>query len=173
MEKTNGSFELSKDGITLHINWDKKNYQVTSIIGGIKFSEYCHMMFMCPKVYTEEDVRKKCVELIPDFLSAYRIITENKEYFTEKETILLEMKAVMNKEILALNEKRQELKQQLKNGTLPKKEYDKQYSEIKYKKNVSAQKITDFIKSTAKEISVSNTRCCSLINNYFNDFLKK
>lgn len=65
MEKTYGNFELIKDGITLYVNWDKKNYQVSSTIGGIQFSEYSHMMFMCPRFFTEEDVRKKCVALIP------------------------------------------------------------------------------------------------------------
>lgn len=173
MEKTNGSFELTKDGITLYVNWDKKNYQVSSTIDGIQFSEYSHMMFMCPRFFTEEDVRKKCVELIPDFLFAYRIISENKDYFSEKETSLMQMKSKMHEEIQTLNEKRRELKQQLKNGTLPKKEYDKQYSEIKYKKSESVQTISDFITCTAKEITVSNTRCCSIINNYLNDILKK
>lgn len=151
MEKTNGSFELTKDGITLYVNWDKKNYQVSSTIGGIQFSEYSHMMFMCPRFFTEEDVRKKCVELIPDFLFAYRIIAENKDYFSEKETRLMQMKSKMHEEIQTLNEKRRELKQQLKNGTLPKKEYDKQYSEIKYKKSESVQTISDFITCTEKK----------------------
>ena len=67
MEKTNGSFELTKDGITLYVNWDKKNYQVSSTIGGIQFSEYSHMMFMCPRFFTvsasvvEVNVKKEII----------------------------------------------------------------------------------------------------------------
>ena len=42
-----------------------------------------------------------------------------------------------------------------------------------YVNSESVQTISDFITCTAKEITVSNTRCCSIINNYLHDILKK
>ena len=42
-----------------------------------------------------------------------------------------------------------------------------------YVNTESVQTISDFITCTAKEITVSNTRCCSIINNYLNYILKK
>ena len=42
-----------------------------------------------------------------------------------------------------------------------------------YVNSESVQTISDFITCTAKEITVSNTRCCSIINNYLNNILKK
>ena len=169
MEKTYGSFELIQDGISLHVNWDKKDYEVIANIGGLKLTEYCHMMFMCPRIYTEEDVRKRCIDLIPVFHNAYKVITENTEIFSKKKEEYLNIKTEADSITNDLNAKRCEYKHQLKNGSLSKKDYIARFAEIKRKKDDLFLKSHNYLRNTARELRSTYSCNSSIVYNFIKD----
>ena len=169
MEKTYGSFELTQEGISLHVNWDKKDYEVIANISRLQLKEYCHMMFMCPRIYTEEEVRKRCNDLIPVFLNAYKVITENSEIFSKKKAEYLNLKTEADSITNDLNAKRREYKQQLKNGTLSKKDYDVRFAEIKRQKDDLFFKSYNYLRDTARELSSTYSCSSSIVYNFIKD----
>lgn len=169
MEKTYGSFELTQEGISLHVNWDKKDYEVIANIGRLQLKDYCHMMFMCPRIYTEEEVRKRCIDLIPVFHNAYKVITENTEIFSKKKEEYLNIKTGADSIIDDLNAKRREYKQQLKNGSLSKKDYDARFAEIKRQKDDLFFKSYNYLRDTARELSSTYSCSSSIVYNFIKD----
>ncbi len=170
MEKSYGTFELTQGHVSLHVNWDRKNYEVTANLNGMILTEYCHMMFMCPRIYTEEEVRKLCIDLIPVFLEAHKVITSSSEILSKKKEEYKKIKTEADSITNDLNEKKHEYKQQLKNCTLTKKAYDEKIAAIKKEKSVLCSKRENFLRETAREISSAVTRCTSIVYNYLKNF---
>ena len=107
--------------------------------------------------------------MIPDFINAAKIITENKKFFDEKTEYLKELKIQHNKRIEEFHSKRKVLKEQFDNKAITQTDYQEQLGVLQNLKIEYSRKANSFMRDTAKEITVSNTRCMYLIFYYFNE----
>lgn len=164
-----GRFAITQDGMTFEVLWGAKDFSVKSNINGIQLLECHHMMFMCPLTYTEKSVKKECKKMIPDFINAAKIITENKKFFDEKTEYLNELKIQHNKRIEEFHSKRKVLKEQFDNKAITQTDYQEQLGVLQNLKIEYSRKANSFMHNAAKEITVSNTRCMYLIFYYFNE----
>ncbi|MCR4822094.1 MAG: hypothetical protein K5873_04380 [Treponema sp.] len=163
------NFKISKEGLELDVTWGKKDYSVSCKIGQLLLKDYCHMMFMQPKVYTEEEVRKRCEDLIPDFIESAKIITENEDKISEEKFDYMELKNELSTLIQKLNADKSKLQKQFKDSQLSQKKYQEKISAINHMKMEKEGDTRKKIEAAAKEIAKPNSRCFSIIRNYLTD----
>ena len=167
--KDNGSFSITQDGITFEILWEAKCFSIKCTINGIKLLDFHQMMFMCPLTYTEKAVRRECRKMIPNFIEAVKIITENKVFFDEKIEFLKKLKSEHKKRIEEVSSSKKVLKEQFQNKTITQTEYQKQQGKLEEYKIEYSRKAIAFMRDAAKEITISDTRCMHLIFYFFNE----
>ncbi|MCR5763703.1 MAG: hypothetical protein K6G00_10020 [Treponema sp.] len=164
--------KITIEGIEFDANWTKKDYTITCNIGDLRFKDSCHMMYMSPKSYNEEEIRKRCEKLLPEYIETAKIITENKELLSEKKEFLSKIKSDINAANDKLNSNRKQLKKQLKEGILTQKEYQAKISDLKNEKDEIIIKSRDLMINLAQEISASKPQCSRLIYYYLNNMME-
>ena len=148
--------------IRVRVTFLKKDYSVSCKIGQLLLKDYCHMMFMQPKVYTEDEVRKRCEDLIPDFIESAKIITENEDKISEKKFDYMELKNELSILVQKLNADKSELQKQFKDSQLSQKEYQEKISAIKHIKMEKEWEARKKIETAAEEIAKTNSLCFSI-----------
>ena len=162
-------FSVTKDGITLNVRWWAKGYTITCNIEGIELKEMRCMMYMIPKVFTEEMLREKSEDFFDVFKEAYKIIMDKKEWFDEKREYFANLKNEQNAAIEKLNEKKRELKNQLKAGTLDAKEYQKRVGPLNVEKREVSFGTNKMLWKLTREIVGTEYNTEAVIHNYLED----
>ncbi|MCQ2592485.1 MAG: hypothetical protein MJ188_06830 [Treponema sp.] len=118
------SFNFSQDGVNITVNWWAKDFKALYKTEFGVFSYGLHMMYACPKVYTEEFLRARVSGKICDaFGEVYKIVKENPQFIggfdDEYSKAFLEKEA----EISQLRAEKSEKKKQFKAGNITEKEW--------------------------------------------------
>lgn len=168
-------FTAEKDGITLEVIYWAKDFTVRYKFGEITLSYYRHMMYMIPKIYTEEMLRKKLDEedIWQGFREAEKIITVKKNFFENLRKEFAERKQIQTEQIEELNKRRRELKKGFKDGALTQKEYQKLKGEIEKEKDNFYFSNSDEIFKTANSIEAKSGCTHSILRNYLEEIWKE
>ncbi len=125
MDKINWKeFDYSEDGITVHVRWFSKEFVATckTDLGELKTG--LHIMYMCPKVYTEEMLRTKyCSETCSEFKKAYSLLKENPDFIRNYQNDFYNHFKEEDEEIKNLEQERRTKKKLFKAGELSKNEW--------------------------------------------------
>ena len=149
------TFSFTYKSITLDVVYGKKDFSATynSIFGEMTY--HLHMMFMCPKVYSEEMLRKDyCPEIAEEFIKTEAFLNEHPDFIEEKKAILSEQMAKLETEKIELQRKRSESRKLLKEGKVSQIEHSKvckTYNEADYKLSVCK---SDFYRKLKNETGI-------------------
>lgn len=114
----------SKKGITIKVEWWPKDFAAIFESEGIRLSTGLHIMYMCPKVYTEEMLRADyCESSCRKLKTAFDLLKANPDFIENYKERLQSVFAEKNKDFEALQEERRTKRQQLKAGELSQKEW--------------------------------------------------
>lgn len=163
------NFSVTKDGITLNVRWWAKDYAITCNMDGIELKEMRHMMYMIPKVFTEEMLREKCEDYFDVFKEAHKIIVDKKAWFDEKREYFANLKNEQSEAIEKLNEQKRELKNQLKSGILDAKEYQKRVGPLNVEKSEVSFGTNKILWNLTREIVGTEHKAEAVIHNYLED----
>lgn len=125
-------FEYSNDGITIQIEYGPKDFTASfaSEYGLLKI--YRHMMFMCPKLFSEELLRKEyCKDIATDIHKTLDFLNVHPDFIqTEKQNLIFLIEPIY-KELDILRQKKSELKKKFKAGEIFEKKYTAVINRIK------------------------------------------
>ena len=139
------TFTQTKENMTLKARWGKKDFGVFYDWNGIILHWGLHIMYMCPKVYCEEDIKNFCQESFECFKEAVDILEARNDFFKAKQKEYEKEYAERTAAIEEINKKKRELKRQFKQGQIEEREFQKKtYPLNKEKQRLNYHDCTDY-----------------------------
>ena len=129
-------FFYDYDGLTIKMEYWKKDYSATyeSPYGTIKFGS--HIMAMCPWIFTEEQIRNDKARLAGEyFVSMKKFLDENPDFIEKAKQELKERHSPILKEIELQRQKKSEMRKKFKAGEISEDEYSEVCKVLKRMKN--------------------------------------
>lgn len=124
------TIEEEIDGIKVIAKWWDKDYSVyyESKYGLMRYG--LHIMYMIPKIYTEEEIRGECKSMAPIFKQAEELISKNENEFGWLFDDIKSYSKTIDKTMDHLNELKRIYKADFKENKLTQQEYQKKVSPI-------------------------------------------
>lgn len=139
------TFKQTKENMTLKATWCKKDFEIFYDWNGIVLHWGLHIMYMCPKVYSQDDINKFCQESFKYFKEAVAVLEARKEFFDTKKNQYEKEFSERAAAIDEINKQKCELKKQFKQGLIEEREFQKKvYPLNKEKQQLNYHDCTDF-----------------------------
>ena len=130
------TFNYEHNGLIIVFDYSAKDFvaRCKTDFGELKY--YLHMMFMCPMIYTEENIRNRyCQKIAIDFEKIIDLMKKQPNFIENAKREMEKELAHLQKELEQLRQNKSELKKIFKNGEI---------SEIDYKQICKQLKDKDF-----------------------------
>lgn len=126
------TFTYAQDGITVEASFWAKDYNIRydSPYGPMSIGR--HIMYMCPRIYTLEEVRDKCCpKAVAEFLRHQKFLDDHPGYLEQQKALIQKARREPSAQLERACERRVELKARFKAGLVSQKEYMAFCEEIK------------------------------------------
>lgn len=128
-------FVYTENEKSILVKWHKKDFVASYDLGVQKLQYGLHIMYMCPKVYSEEMLREDyCPDIIKRFEQAEKFLENNPDFATNLKTIFDEKNKDNDEQLKKLYEERLIKRKQFKNNEISQKEWTifcKEFNKIK------------------------------------------
>ena len=126
------TFAHTQDGITVQASFWAKDYNIRYDSPYGPMSTGKHIMYMCPRVYTLEEVRDKCCpKAVAEFLWHQKFLDDHPGYLEQQRALVQKARREPSAQLERARERRIELKARFKAGLVSQKEYMAFCEEVK------------------------------------------
>lgn len=159
MQRCSMEFIYESKGIKINVEYSLKDFIATydSPFGQMEYG--LHIMYICPKTYSEKMLREDYCDLIVEkFIEIEKFLTENSNYIEEKKRELSEKLEGLNEKKELLMQIRRETKKKFKAGQIPVTEHQKACKDVENIKSEIRETKSNFIQEMEDETGVE-LRC--------------
>lgn len=169
MDMTEMIFE--KDGSCVTVRYCPKDYEIYYQWGESMLHFGWHIMYACPKIYNEEQIKFFCNESFASFDKAISIITEKQDVINASIENFKKNNEVAELRATEIREKLRELKKQLKAGLIENKEYAKLHKDLTREKDQFFWDKHESAFSLAETLAPDECNVAQIIRNYIENQL--